>query len=161
MEINKTQFGPIYYIKSTIGSKYNGSKNPGVYIFKNGDETLYVGSAGDISIRLRSNDYQNYTKGMRNSGVGEPIIYTHIEQYITEDNFIAMVLEYILIRELRPKYNKEKLVTGWDIKGMHETYERSKPEDRYDMTVNLKHMLGEEEPDNSRQMDIEESWIKD
>lgn len=110
---------PIFYVKKTISSRgWIIPKHPGVYVFKNEDTVLIVGSTSNLHTRVNSAYYNNYMKDFHRSN--DPILYTHIDIYLTEDSFLVTTLEYVLIRKLKPLYNKEKLIRGMNLKKMYE-----------------------------------------
>lgn len=116
MTLLKINFEPIYVIKRTYTSRWRGSYGPGVYVFKNGSEILYVGSSEEINRRLRQHtEFNNKIYYIRG---GE--IFTEIDQYSTEDSFEAIMLEYWLQKHLRPNFNKEKNRMGFDIKDIYD-----------------------------------------
>lgn len=77
---------------------------PGVYIMHGEkDEIIYVGKAISLKNRVRQ-----YFQSSRNKGAKIERMVTHITRFeyiITDSELEALVLEYNLIKEHRPKYN--------------------------------------------------------
>lgn len=157
VEIIKPQFGNIYAIKCMIMNKNNGFNGPGAFVFKNDDKALFVGYSADLSTYLSSEVFKPYTLVGYH---GEGIKYTQIEQYLTENNYLAASLAALLRESMRPTENKEEFIRSkWDIRGICENYEREKPEARYEINRHLSLMLGEEKFNNNfRQKSIVEAW---
>ena len=89
----------------------------------------------------------------------EPIWFTHIKQFIIQDNFMAASFEYILIREHNPEYNLEVLISNsWDIQKFVDDYKVALPEEKYGITVNVAHYFNYELSTGGKQLDIEEAW---
>ena len=156
VEIIKPQLN-IYAIKCTIVSKTNGFQGPGAFVFKNGDNALFVGYSGDINTYLCSEEFKGYT--LVGSYPHEGVKYTHIEQYLTQNNYLAASLADWLRENLRPTENKEEhVMSRWDIRHICEEYEKADPEGRYHIAIDLSSSIGEEKFGHSRQMNIEEAW---
>ncbi|WP_144927458.1 excinuclease ABC subunit C [Halorubrum salsamenti] len=73
---------------------------PGVYQFRAGETTLYVGKAVDLSDRVRS--YADPRSGRIRGMVGRA---DRIEFAVTDTETQALLLEANLIKRLRPRYN--------------------------------------------------------
>ena len=77
---------------------------PGVYLMHDEkDEIIYVGKAISLKNRVRQ-----YFQSSRNKGVKIEQMVTHITRFeyiVTDSELEALVLEYNLIKEHRPKYN--------------------------------------------------------
>lgn len=74
----------------------------GVYLFKNGDEVLYVGKS--VNIKARVNSHIENAKLDRK----EHLIVSNsdkIEFILTDNEFKALILESELIKKFTPKYN--------------------------------------------------------
>ena len=154
VEIIKPQLN-IYAIKCTIVSKNNGFKGPGAFVFKNGDNALFVGYSGNINTYLSSEEFKGYTLG---NYPHEGVKYTHIEQYLTQNNYLAASLADWLRESLRPTENKEEFVKSkWNIKDICEEYEKAGPEEKYHITTDLSLSIGEEKLECGRQLSIEEA----
>lgn len=143
VDILKLDFGDIYAIKATIVHKNSGYNGPGAFVIKNGDKTLCIGYSGDIARRLSAEDIKNYTLVGKKPVNG--LKYTHIEQYLTENNFLAACVAYWLIYRLRPTENREKFIESkWNIRDTHDVYMNSDPDDRFEISKSLADMLSEE-----------------
>ncbi|EMA68468.1 GIY-YIG nuclease family protein, partial [Halorubrum kocurii] len=73
---------------------------PGVYQFRAGEATLYVGKAVDLRDRVRS--YADPRSGRIRGMVGRA---DRIEFAVTDTETQALLLEANLIKRLRPRYN--------------------------------------------------------
>jgi len=73
---------------------------PGVYQFRDGETTLYVGKAVDLRDRVRS--YADPRSGRIRGMVGRA---DRIEFAVTDTETQALLLEANLIKRLRPRYN--------------------------------------------------------
>ncbi|GAA0519344.1 Excinuclease ABC subunit C [Halorubrum aquaticum] len=73
---------------------------PGVYQFRSGETTLYVGKAVDLRDRVRS--YADPRSGRIRGMVGRA---DRIEFAVTDTETQALLLEANLIKRLRPRYN--------------------------------------------------------
>ncbi len=77
---------------------------PGVYLMHDEkDRIIYVGKAISLKNRVRQ-----YFQASRNKGVKIEQMVTHIRRFeyiVTDSELEALVLEYNLIKEHRPKYN--------------------------------------------------------
>ncbi|ELZ40450.1 excinuclease ABC subunit C [Halorubrum saccharovorum DSM 1137] len=74
--------------------------DPGVYQFRTGETTLYVGKAVDLRDRVRS--YADPRSGRIRGMVGRA---DRIEFAVTDTETQALLLEANLIKRLRPRYN--------------------------------------------------------
>ncbi|EMA60166.1 excinuclease ABC subunit C [Halorubrum lipolyticum] len=74
--------------------------DPGVYQFRAGETTLYVGKAVDLRARVRS--YADPRSGRIRGMVGRA---DRIEFAVTDTETQALLLEANLIKRLRPRYN--------------------------------------------------------
>ncbi len=78
--------------------------NPGVYLFKDGDEkTLYIGKAGSVRKRVRS-----YFTGQENLPDKTRIMLKHahsLDFILTATEKDALILEATLIKRHKPRYN--------------------------------------------------------
>lgn len=149
----------IHAIKCIIMNKGNGFEGPGAFVFKDGDKALFVGYSSDISTYLRSSEFDQYIHIEKwNDRWGNKIKYTHIEQYLTQNNYLAASLADWLRENLRPTENKEEFIESkWDIIRMYDEYTRSGSEERYLIALSIG--LCEEKFENvGRQMNIEEAW---
>lgn len=140
MAVLKINFEPIYVVKKTYNSRWRGSNGPGVYVFKNGSDILYVGSSEEIKRRLRQHiEFNNSTYYIK-----EGEIFTEIDQYSTEDSLEAKMLEYWLQKHLIPNFNREKNRRGFDIKDLYDNIlkkygiEIKNIKDLYDIKSNKK-----------------------
>ena len=73
---------------------------PGVYQFRAGETTLYVGKAVDLRDRVRS--YADPRSGRIRGMVGRA---DHVEFAVTDTETQALLLEANLIKRLQPRYN--------------------------------------------------------
>lgn len=79
----------------------NMSSSPGVYFFKSGGTTIYIGKAGNLKNRL-------FSYWLKNAGDKAKALTKEADQleYIEADSEIdALIKEAELIKRLRPKYN--------------------------------------------------------
>lgn len=81
------------------------SNEPGIYLFKQGDQVLYVGKAGSLRDRVRS-----YFRSALGDERGERIeqmvaLADRLDTYPTESVLEALLREVDLINELKPPYN--------------------------------------------------------
>lgn len=156
VEIIKPQLN-IYAIKCMIVNKNNGFDGPGAFVFKNGDKALFVGYSGNINAYLCSDEFKEYT--LVGFPINEGVKYTHIEQYLTENNYLAASLADWLRESLRPTENKEEFVQSkLKIRDICEEYEKADPEERYHTARYLSLSIGEEKFEYSRQMSIVDAW---
>lgn len=158
VELIKSQLN-IYAIKYTIVNKNNGFDGPGAFVFKNGDKALFVGYSGNINTYLHSDEFKGYTL-VGYSSREEGVKYTHIEQYLTQNNFLAASLADWLRENLKPTENKEEFVESkWDIRDICENYEKADSEERYNIARDFSSRLREEKFESySKQMTIDEAW---
>ena len=156
VEIIKPQLN-IYAIKCMIVSKNNGFEGPGAFVFKNGDKALFVGYSCNVNTYLSSEEFRGYT--LVGDLPHEGIKYTHIEQYLTQNNYLAASLADWLRENLRPTENKEEFVASkWDIRRICEEYEKASSEEKYHIARDLSLTIGEEKLQYSIQMNIDEAW---
>jgi len=76
--------------------------SPGVYIFKKGQNYLYIGKAKNLKARIKTHKQQAKINQK------EALIFnqtTKLEWIITDSDFNATLLEAKLIKEKQPKYN--------------------------------------------------------
>ena len=80
-------------------------KTPGVYFFKHGTDTLYIGKATSLRDRVRSyfNDDVVATRGMKI--VNMVALADSLEWQETESVLEALILESHLIKKYQPEYN--------------------------------------------------------
>jgi excinuclease ABC subunit C len=91
----------------TLESKLESlPKAPGVYQFKNGaGRVIYVGKAKILRNRVRSY-FQNYRRGAGDAKLRALVEkIADVEVIITDSDVEALILENILIKKLKPRYN--------------------------------------------------------
>lgn len=74
----------------------------GVYLFKKGNEILYIGKAVSLKARILSHFESAKLDSKEASIINNS---DHIEHYLTDSEFKALVLESFLIQKYHPKYN--------------------------------------------------------
>ncbi|PJC33295.1 hypothetical protein CO049_00830 [Candidatus Roizmanbacteria bacterium CG_4_9_14_0_2_um_filter_36_12] len=74
----------------------------GVYLFKKGEQVLYVGKSVNIKARVKSH-LENAKLDRKESLIITNS--THIETIVVENEFQSLILESQLIKKYRPKYN--------------------------------------------------------
>lgn len=87
----------------SLGGNIIFPKGCGAYVITTESGSVYVGSTKDISKRLKRHISQQ--KIRINPNIFEPII--KIQIYATETPVDAKILEYYLIKELKPQLNLE------------------------------------------------------
>ena len=76
---------------------------PGVYLFKKGKETLYVGKAIDLHKRVASYFREDLHLGTKTATMVSQA--TSLEYMVTDSELEALLLESDLIKRLKPRYN--------------------------------------------------------
>ena len=76
--------------------------SPGVYIFRNGEEILYIGKAVSIRARLLSH-FESAKLDPKEALIVQNS--KQIDYYLTDSEFKALLLESFLIQKHQPKYN--------------------------------------------------------
>jgi len=75
---------------------------PGIYKFFNNSEIIYIGKAKDLRKRV-SSYFGNAQKDRKTSQIKK--LTNHIETFTTKNEVEALLLEQMLIRENKPKFN--------------------------------------------------------
>ena len=89
---------------SPILNNYPPPKNPGVYIFKNAaTEIIYIGKAKVLHNRVRTYFATTPARDPKTRQLIENI--TAIEYIITDNELEALILESVLIKKHKPKFN--------------------------------------------------------
>ena len=95
------KFKKIDDLKKLVGKL---PKTPGCYLFYSGlGEVLYVGKAKNLRSRVSSYFNSDHKNSPKTKYLVEKIVDLRFE--LTETDAEAFVLEYILIKKYRPKYN--------------------------------------------------------
>ncbi len=89
--------------------KFNLPRDPGVYLFKNKGEILYIGKATSLKDRVRSY-FANDLLATRSPLIADMVFKAKTIEFIKTDSVLeALILEAELIKKHQPKYNtKEK-----------------------------------------------------
>jgi excinuclease ABC subunit C len=84
-------------------------KNPGVYVFKKGNEILYIGKAANIKERVKNHFQSASTKASARQATFKDNLFINKVKYVgyikTGSTIEALILEENLIKKYQPKYN--------------------------------------------------------
>ena len=96
-------------MKSEDLKKFNLPKTPGVYFWKKGKETLYIGKATNLHDRVRSY-FANDLIDTRGPNILDMVTQSNVISFEETPSVLeALILEANLIKKYQPKYNvKEK-----------------------------------------------------
>ena len=83
---------------------------PGVYKFFNNHQIIYIGKAKDLKKRV-SSYFGKSVKDRKTSQI--KFLTDKIETFTTKNEVEALLLEQMLIKENKPKFNIEKCFSRW------------------------------------------------
>src|SRR3989344_4526011 len=93
------------YTNSMTKVPKNLPDKPGVYFFKKGSKTLYIGKAASLRSRVRSY-FSNDIVFKRSAAIGKMVLEaTKVDYKVTDSVLEALILEAELIKKHKPYYN--------------------------------------------------------